>query len=130
MFRLSEASQKRLVTCDPRLQEIVNKVSESYDVSVLCGHRGKDAQEEAVSKGMSKLHFPKSKHNSFPSLAIDLAPFPIDWNDRQRFCHLAGFVQGVAVSLGFKIRWGGDFNQDNNLKNDSFVDMPHFELVD
>lgn len=130
MFKLSESSQAKLVTCDVRIQELVNKVSEEYNISVICGHRGQQEQDDAFAKGMSKLHFPQSKHNSFPSLAVDLAPFPIDWNDKQRFVHMAGFVQGVAASLGYKIRWGGDFNQDNNFKNDSFIDMPHFELVE
>ncbi len=63
------------------------------------------------------------------TLAADMAPYPVDWNDRNRFFYLAGIVKGCAARLGLKVRWGGDFNQDQNFRNDSFVDLPHFELV-
>jgi hypothetical protein len=61
-------------------------------------------------------------------LAVDVAPYPVDWNDKERFYYFAGFVKGVASSLGISIRWGGDWNSDNNLKNQTFFDLPHFEL--
>jgi len=37
-------------------------------------------------------------------------------------------MQLAACEYGTKLRWGGDFNQDGNLNNDSFVDLPHWEL--
>ena len=27
------------------------------------------------------------------------------------------------------VRWGGDWNMDNNFKDQKFNDLPHFELV-
>ncbi len=129
MYKLSETSIARLATCHPDIIKLIQKVSESYNVTVTCGHRGEADQEDAFNKGLSKLQFPASKHNKSPSLAVDVVPFPIDWNDRNRFFHLAGFIQATAKMMGIDIRWGGDWTKDNNFKNDSFVDMPHYELV-
>ena len=76
----------------------------------------------------------KSKHqvdklNPF-SRAIDITPFPLDWNDTKRFYHFAGLVQGIALGLQIKIRWGGDWDCDNDFKDNLFNDLPHFELME
>ncbi len=129
MPSLSEKSVEKLYQCHPDLRKLVAEVVKHYDITVICGHRNEADQTQAVRTGHSKVNFPNSKHNSTPSLAVDIIPFPVDWNDRNRFFYLAGIVKACANSLGIKIRWGGDFNQDQNFKNDSFVDLPHFELV-
>jgi hypothetical protein len=128
MPKFNDRSLQRLQECDKDLQIIFEEVIKNYDCTILCGHRGKEDQDEAVRTGKSKLSFPNSKHNSTPSRAIDVVPYPIDWNDKARFYHFAGYVCSLANSLGIKIRWGGDWNGDLNFKNDSFVDMPHFQL--
>ncbi len=126
----SKTSQRRLATCDERLQRIFNTVIQRYDCSVLEGHRGKESQEKAFREGKSKARFGQSKHNPFPSRAVDVAPYPIDWNDREYFCHFAGYVKAVADTMGIRIRWGGDWNMNNRSTDESFSDMPHFELID
>ena len=130
MNKFSDASKKRLATCHPDLQKVFNKVIENYDCTVTCGHRGKEEQDEAVRTGASKLAWPNSKHNSLPSKAIDVVPFPIDWTDTSRFYHFAGFVLAVAQSMGVKLRWGGDWNGDLKFRDEKFKDLPHFELVE
>ena len=117
MPKFSKISKERLSTCDSRLQEIMNELIELYDFSVLCGHRGKEAQEEAVAKGTSSLHWPNSKHNTVPSLAIDIAPYPIDWENIERFKYLGSLVFKIAVRKGITLRWGA-----------SWGDYPHFEI--
>lgn len=129
---LSKTSEERLSTCHESIQEFVRHVSKKYPLMVVCGHRGEKEQNEAYEKGQSKLKFPSSKHNVFPSLAVDLAPLKdgkIDWNDGSQWYHFAGYVQGVAETLGIKVRWGGDWNMNFNLKDQTFFDLPHFELV-
>jgi peptidoglycan LD-endopeptidase CwlK len=128
MPSFSAKSKERLETCHPDLQKLFNEVVKHYDCSILCGYRSEEDQEEAVRNGFSKAPFPNSKHNYFPSLAVDVVPFPIDWKDRGRFLHFAGFVLATAKQLGIEIRCGADFNGDLNFKNDSFFDAPHFEL--
>ena len=121
MPRLGSRSKSRLETCHPDLIKIMEEAINILDFTVLCGERDEDAQTEAFDSGRSKVQFPNSKHNSSPSRAVDIAPYPVDWNDLQRFHHLAGIIKGIAHEKGIKIKWGGDFN--------SFFDGPHFELL-
>ena len=93
------------------------------------GHRNQEDQEEMYEQGRSQLRYPKSKHNSLPSKAVDVAPYPIDWNDRERFTLFAGFVLGTAETMGVKLRWGGDWNRNWETADNSFDDLVHFELV-
>jgi hypothetical protein len=128
MPAFGQKSLDKLATAHPELQRLFNEVVKHYDCSVLCGHRTKEDQEEAFRTGMSKETWPNSKHNSLPSRAVDVVPFPVDWNDKGRFLHFVGFVLGTAKQLGIDIRCGADFNGDLNFKNDSLFDAPHFEL--
>ena len=130
MPAFGKASQEKLATCDPRLQKVFNEVVKYFDCTVIEGHRGEAAQNKAFAEGKSKLKYPQSKHNKTPSLAADVLPYPIDWNDTNRMRYFAGFVVGIAATMGIKIRWGGDWNQNTELKDNSFNDLPHFELVD
>ena len=129
MPEFSEQSRGKLVTCDASLQLLFNEVVKKYDCSVITGYRGKAEQEEAFKNGKSQVHFPNGKHNKIPSVAIDVSPYPIDWSDTKRFYHFAGYVKGVANSLGISIRWGGDWNSDNNFSDNAFNDLVHFEIV-
>ena len=129
MAKLGKSSEERLNTCHPDLQKVFRRVVEKYDLTITCGTRGEAEQNEAFRTGKSKVQFPKSKHNLTPSLAVDAVPYPIDWNDRSRFYHFAGYVLGIAEGMGIKLRWGGDWDGDFDLKDQKFFDLPHFELV-
>ena len=122
MPSFSKRSQARLDSCDPRLVELFNAVIKHFDCTVLCGHRGPEEQGKAFTEGRSKARWGQSRHNSKPSMAADVVPYPIDWGNRERFFEFAGFVQGVAASMDIKTRWGGHF--------EGFFDRPHFEIVD
>ena len=129
MPRFGITSRDRLATCHTALQKIFNEVVKHFDCSILCGHRGEDAQNTAHDDGKSKLRFPLSKHNKVPSIAVDVAPYPVDWKDRDRFYYFAGFVKGVASQMGYEIRWGGDWDSDTQVKDNVFRDLPHFEFI-
>jgi len=130
MAKFSKTSKDRLSTCHPLLQKLFNKVILFYDCTIVQGYRGQEDQDKAFSKGKSKLKWPDSKHNSTPSMAVDVAPFingQICWEFVQ-MTHFAGFVLGLATEIGINIRWGGDWNRTNNLAQNKFNDLPHFEL--
>ena len=57
-----------------------------------------------------------------------MAPYPLDWDDRERFQYFAGFVLGTAKQLNLDIRYGGDWDSDNDLKDNNFDDLVHFEI--
>ena len=84
MPKYSERSQSRLMTCHPDLRKVMNEVIKVMDVSILEGHRNAAKQQEAFLAGKSKAQWPYSKHNKLPSMAVDVAPYPIDWDDRER----------------------------------------------
>lgn len=117
----SENSKKILKECHEDLQRIMNEVIKEIDIVVLCGHRGEEEQNEAYANGHSKAKFGQSKHNHFPALAIDVAPYPLDWNNIESFEKMGEVVMRKADELGIKIKWGRDFK---GLK-----DYPHFELI-
>lgn len=134
MPEFSKLSKQRLQTCHPDLQRLFGEVIKNFDCVVLCGHRGEAEQDAAVKAGNSKTRWPNSKHNPTPSLAADVGPYekptqPIDWQDRERLTLFAGFVLGTAQALGIRLRWGGDWDQDTQVKDNSFDDLVHFELV-
>ena len=129
-FKFGRSSTERLNTCHPKLQILVREVlaRSDQDISVLCGHRSREDQNKAYAEKRSKLRFPGSKHNQHPSMAVDLAPYPIDWKDLKRFEELADLVLDVADDLDLAIRWGGDWDMDGDSSDERFLDMPHFEL--
>ncbi|TET41431.1 MAG: M15 family peptidase [Dehalococcoidia bacterium] len=129
MPRFSEKSLTILATCDERLQRICMELIRQYDVKIIQGFRGQMDQEKAVKEGKSKKHWPMSKHNQHPSIAVDVVPFPIDWEDRERFFYMAGLFMAIANFMGIGIRWGGDWDRDKDFDDQRFDDLPHIELI-
>lgn len=130
MPKFSTASLTQLDTADIRLQKLFKKVIEYWDCQVLEGKRSEAQQRINVAKGVSKTM--DSKHVyplDKPSLAVDVAPYPIKWNDIERFYAFGGFVVGTAVSMGIKVRWGGDWDSDREFHDQTFNDLVHFEIV-
>jgi len=129
--KFGKRSTENLNTCDERLQKIMQAVIDAgYDCSILEGYRGQYLQDKYFHEGKSKLKFPQGKHNTLPSLAVDVAPYPIDWKDTERFRLFAGIVIGIAAAQGVKLRWGGDWDGDLTNKDQSFHDLPHFEILE
>lgn len=128
----SSASRLQLATCVEPLQRVMVEAIKYIDFTVLEGHRGKEAQNAAFAKGLSQKQWPNGEHNASPSRAVDIAPYPIDWSDRevarQRFVLLAGIVLATGWSLGIHVRWGGDWNQNGDTRDEHFRDYGHFEV--
>ena len=103
-----------------RLKAILVEAIRLYDFKIICGHRGKLEQDDAFNNNKSQVKWPNSKHNVFPSIAVDLAPYPIDWNNTDEFVFMCGIIEAIAkqqeVELIFGYRW-------------SFKDYGHIELV-
>jgi len=107
---------------------VVRNVIEVIDFKVIWGHRNKEQQNQAYNSGFSTKPWPESKHNSFPSMAIDLAPWPIDWNNINRFALLGGYVMAIAAENGISFRAGFDWDGDWDITDQTFMDWGHFEL--
>ena len=128
MPKFGRKSRTRLATCDTELQNLFSEVVKYFDCSILIGHRGEKDQNKAFDEERSKVRWPNGKHNSKPSTAVDVAPYPIDWEDRERFIYFGGFVKGYAFRMGIPLRWGGDWDNDTSLSDNKFDDLVHFEL--
>jgi peptidoglycan L-alanyl-D-glutamate endopeptidase CwlK len=135
MPMFSQTSFSRLATCHMELQTLFYEVIRTFDCTILEGHRNEADQEKAVADGKSKLHWPHGKHNANPSMAVDVAPYPVNFTDTKRLYYFGGWVQGVAQRLKdegkmtYSIRWGGDWNGNKDLDDQTFFDLVHFELI-
>lgn len=129
-YKYSKRSQARLATCHPDLQRLLNEAIKHYDITILEGVRSVERQKELVADGKSKTmnsrHLPDE--NGY-SNAVDCALYPINWNDRERFVLLQGFLNGLAKGMGIELRLGVDWDMDGNIKEHSFFDGPHIELA-
>ena len=128
MPKFGKSSKRRLATCHEDLQELFNEVIKYFDCSIIEGHRGKEDQNKYFDEGKSKVKYPNGRHNANPSNAVDVVPYPVDWKDTDRMYYFAGFVKGIAAIMGIPIRWGGDWNDNTEVKDTNFKDLPHFEL--
>jgi len=155
MPQYSRQSLEILSTCRPEIQTVLKEVIRVIDNTVIWGHRNKQYQDTAFSSGKSKVRWPHSKHNRYPSEAVDIAPYLSGYGTlygseaqinaiarrehtstiivgrwiREQYVYLAGYVMGLAGIKGYKFRWGNDWNMDFNLLNNKFDDLGHFEII-
>ena len=119
MYIFSDTSHRKLNTCHPDLIRLFSEVIKHRDCKVLCGRRSK-VEQDALYPKFTKVKYPNSQHNKVPSMAIDVVPYPVDWQDIDRFREFAGFVLGIAAMLEIKVKWGGHFK--------TFFDGPHWQV--
>ena len=124
MPRFGKRSKQRLKGVDTKLVNVLNELIKIMDVTIIEGLRTQERQDELVAKGASKTRY--SKH--IQGKAVDLAPYPIDWEDRERFHYMGGMVRGLAEQLNVPVRWGGDWDSDGEIKDNSFDDLVHVEI--
>lgn len=136
------------------LGELCDRVLAKRDITLLCGHRGYDAQSKAYISGASSKKWPDSTHNTTPSMAVDAAPYPIpegwgdlegqtlaardlDWKERVKFYEMCASFEDSWVEmcrelpeLGamYRLRMGKDWDGDGDYRDQSFDDLPHIEL--
>ncbi|MDE1461629.1 hypothetical protein [Spartinivicinus poritis] len=136
MPKFSPTSLDRLATCHEDLQVLFSEIIKDCDCSILIGHRSQLDQDAAYAAGKSTLPFPHSKHNRLPAFAVDVAPYPINWEEYNQFYYLGGLVMGKANELfkegrmKHRLRWGGNWNRNHQVSDQSFNDLVHFELVE
>lgn len=140
MPTFSKTSLDRLASCHPDLQRVLKEAIKHVDFTVLEGVRPKARQDALFAKGLSKVKWPNGKHNRMKraqgggydydrSDAVDVAPYPVDWKNLQRFRDLAKFVMGIAAGMGVTLRWGGTWSTNPFDKEARFYDAVHFEMV-
>lgn len=152
-IKLGDRSVSRLEGVDSQLVRVVLRAADMAepheDFTVLEGVRSKEqcwinygkgrtvaeCQAKGVPAKYAKPGVPKvtwlkdplsSKH-CFGE-AVDLAPYPIDWNDLKRFDALNKLMEQAAWAEKVDIRWGADWDEDGNPRERGESDSPHWEL--
>ena len=120
MYKFGIRSQNNLRDAHPLLVKVANEAIKTCDFTVICSYRGKEEQDAAFRAGKSRARFGQSPHNYKKSLAIDIVPHPLDWNDLAAFERMGFAFMSAADRLGVPIVWGRYFS--------TLVDYPHFEL--
>lgn len=128
-------SKARLAGAHPLLQRLMNaaiaRATPAQDFMILDAQRDRAAQELAFKRGNTKAHFGQSAHNWNPAVALDVAPYPLDFSEdkgKPRFIDLAQkLILPLAKELNIPIRWGGDWNMNGKWQDDGW-DFPHYEL--
>ena len=124
MPKFGKRSKERLRGVDARLVSVLNELVKIMDVTIIEGLRSEQRQEKLLKEGSTKTKF--SKH--ITGKAVDLAPYPIDWKDRDRFHYMGGMIRGIAKQLNVPVRWGGDWDGDGETKDNKFDDLVHVEI--
>ena len=117
-YKLGTRSLQNLSGVHPDLVAVVKlaiSITEQ-DFTVIEGIRNINRQRELVKAGKSTTM--NSRH--ITGHAVDMVPWPVDWNDLERFEVVAEAMKAAAEELDIPIVWGGDWK--------SFYDAPHFEL--
>lgn len=121
MAKFGQRSRDNLKCVHPDIVGVLEEAIKHYDFTVLEGLRSSQKQAEYFALGKSKtLNSKHLRQSDGYSHAVDLAPWPIDWEDTEEFFYLAGLIEGIAKMKGVSLQWGGRWR--------SLKDCPHFEL--
>ena len=117
-YKLGTRSLQNLSGVHPDLVAVVKRAVQitTQDFTVIEGVRNIERQRQLVAKGASKTM--NSRH--ITGHAVDMVPWPVDWNDLERFKIVSEAMKDAAEELNIPIVWGGDWK--------SFYDAPHYEL--
>lgn len=139
-YRLGIKSQMRLAGVHPRLITVVERaiMLTRQDFMVLEGVRTPERQKQLYAQGrtapgdivtwtLNSNHFihPETGYGH----AVDLVPYPVDWETPAKFDAIALAMFQAASELGVKLRWGADWDRDGRPREKGESDSPHFELA-
>lgn len=131
-FNFAASSLKYLEDVHEDLKKIMLEAKERslIDFDISSGHRSVGEQNILFNEGKSKLNGTthKSKHNYYPSLAVDIYAYNGRCTDysRDKMFYLSELIKECADDLmeaheiDHHIVWGGDWSD--------FIDMPHYQL--
>jgi len=147
MNEYSKTSAARLLTCHFDLQLIFNEVikKSSQDFGIAQGGRSETEQLKYFLEGKSKIdpRIPSQKakamHLKEPSMACDIYAWDeiqkrASW-DKKLLTKISKVAIPIAARLlaegkvSHRLRWGGDWDSDGDTTDQSFNDLPHYEIV-
>lgn len=137
-YALGSKSLAKLEGVHPDLVKVVKRAIQisDQDFMVLEGVRTPARQKELYAQGRTKPgpkvtwtltsnHFKQA--DGFGH-AVDLVPYPVDWNTASKFDAIYKAMMVAADDLGVEIRSGQDWDGDGKLREKGESDSPHWEL--
>lgn len=148
-YKFSQRSLNNLQGVHPKLQAVVHKALAAgmLDFTVTSGVRTQAQQDALFEQGRTTpgvnprqgkpLGDPvtwtrNSRHIAQADgygHAVDLDPYPINYEDLARYKALSTIMINAAQSLGVTIVWGGTFKKKKHGKVVPNPDWGHYELV-
>ena len=146
-MEFGKRSVSYLRTCHSDLQKIMKMAIDlsRVDFGITEGYRSPSRQKQLFDQGLTKIDGINrlGKHNVKPSMAVDIYVYHPDLKTRRKIAYnpihlsyIAGVIDASAQvlieksSINHRVRWGGNWDHDGVIKFDqSFIDMPHFELI-
>lgn len=154
MYYFGVTSLNRLQTADNELKILANTVIKILDHSIVTGFRTK-AEQDKLYPRFSTVQWPNSKHNKYPSQAIDVAPYirpygalfgsPEQIKQIQKefgvsrlavnefilkaYARLIGAYEMASHIEKIPIRVGMDWDGDFDMLDQTFHDLGHIELA-
>ena len=141
VFAFGQRSRSMLYSCHPDLIRLGEEAIATalFDFSCLEGHRNEESHAN-LSPSATKVAWKDSKHSLIPSEAVHFGPYPLKFplptdspataaKKLAKFYMLAQHILYTARRIGVEIRWGGDWDRDFALFDQTFDDLMHFELV-
>lgn len=143
MYAFGSRSRAKLETCCDEIVEVceLGIKRTPVDFTIVHGFRPEDVQNMLFESGASRKRWPDSTHNyriadgdtyTPASLAIDFAPWingGIPWKETHAFAMIAGVLIGSAMELGYRLRWGGDWDSDGLSSDQTLLDWGHVEYA-
>jgi len=124
-----QRSKESLNTLDPELQSVLEQAIKHVDFSIIWGYRGMEEQNNAFHQGRSRNRYPTSKHNTLPSVAVDIVPYPGLYEASYKsFYELASYILAEASKQGVPLRWGGHWKNYTG-QGEYDRDWAHFEIM-
>lgn len=134
-YKLGTRSKDSLKGVHPDLVAVVERAIEitTQDFVVIEGVRTQARQKELyaqgrTTKGLKVTNADGVKNKSNHQVkedgkghAVDIVPYPVDWNSSVKFDNIANAMKLAACELKTPIEWGGDWKM---------VDKPHYQLKD
>lgn len=136
-YSFGAASETNLSTCHEDLQKIARFVIRFYDHSIVEGHRTREKHEEYANADppLTKVKYENGKHSKIPSKALHAYPYPGGLENLREMTYLAGMYHMAALILKDRrevthdLRWGGDWDMDDDFDDQKWNDLGHFELI-
>lgn len=156
MPQFSKKSEAKLSTVHYVLADLCQYVVTNYDITILVGHRTEADQTAAYESRKSSKRWPYSRHNTMPSMAVDVAPWPIpenwgsldgqtlharnlNWKERVKFYEMVAVFRFAWAEMcdryplladQYEIRFGADWDGDGDYRDQKFDDLVHIEVVE